>query len=435
MVSSMKRYKVEGMATNKFARPSKNLPWAGKTVQPDQVEQELRSLWHLAADNMRISQNMNVRTSVLNFVIAALGTESARQASTLLRDLLSTQIARVTLVILDTDSESPSEVRTWVTLRSFHIISDVMRHPFEQITVTLSGDAVHSAANIIQSLLKPDLPVYLWWVDDLPTDVSIFSRLISSSSRVIVDSNDFTSPEERIQILSTILQANPACALSDLNWGRVTPWRELIAQFFDVADYRPYLVNVDFIEIEYAVLPQTEGDTNQTATSPNPIRALLLAAWLQTRLGWQQSDDDPLGTHDAQTGTYSWHMTKRHASAAISRPLIASQLGNAAIGIKESIDITIRPRLQAELHPGNICLVRLTSETNETPAVFTLDRSNDDDHVITSVQIPGSNRPQGTVNIAATHKENVMLSDELEIMGRDLLYEQTLHEVFSLLKQ
>jgi glucose-6-phosphate dehydrogenase assembly protein OpcA len=384
---------------------------------------------------MRISQNMNVRTSVLNFVICALGTESARRASALLREQLSTHIARVTLVILDTDRELPSEVRTWITLRSFHIISDVMRHPFEQITVTLSGDAVHNAANIIQSLLKPDLPVYLWWVDDLPTDISIFSRLISSSSRVIIDSNDFASPEERIQTLAEVLQNAPACALSDLNWGRVTPWRELIAQFFDVADYQPYLVNVDSIEIEYAVLPQT-GNSDQASTNipPNPIRALLLAAWLQTRLGWQQSEEDFAGTHDTQTGTYSWHMTERQVSSAISRPLIASQSGDLAMQIRESLDIFIRPRLQAELHPGNICLVRLTSQTNDTPAVFTLDRSDDDDHVITSVQIPGSNRPQGTVNIAATHKESVMLNDELEIMGRDYLYEQTLHGVFSLLK-
>ena len=105
------------------------------------------------------------------------------------------------------------------------------------------------------------------------------------------------------------------------------------------------------------------------------------------------------------------------------------------MGAKGSIDISIRPRLQAELHPGNICLVRLTSETSDTPAIFTLDRGDDDDHVTTSVQIPGSNRPQGTVDLAATHNENIMLSDELEIMGRDHLYEQTLHGAFSLLRQ
>jgi glucose-6-phosphate dehydrogenase assembly protein OpcA len=423
------------MATDKSAKPGGKLSWAGKSVRPDQVEEELISFWHLAADNMRTSQNMNVRTSVLNFVICALDIESARNASALLRELSSTHIARVTLVILDTRNELPSEVATWVTLRSFPIISDVMRHPFEQVTVTLSGDAVHSATNIIQSLLKPDLPVYLWWVDDLPQDLSIFRKLISSSSRVIIDSNDFTAPEKRIQDLSELLQHEPDSALSDLNWGRITPWRELIAQFFDVAEYRPYLVNVDSIEIEHAVTPQTgETDHASTSISPNPIRALLLAAWLQTRLGWQQSNDDPQGIHDAKTGTYSWHMTERKASSAITGPLIASQTGKLALATRGSIDITVRPRPQAELHPGNICLVRLSSQMGDAPATFTIDRGDDDDHVVTSVQIPDGTLLQGAVNIAATHKENIMLSDELEIMGRDHLYEQTLHEVFSLLK-
>jgi glucose-6-phosphate dehydrogenase assembly protein OpcA len=433
MVFTMRRYKVGGMATDKSAKPGGKLPWAGKSVRPDQIEEELISLWHLAADNMRTSQNMNVRTSVLNFVICALSIESAQHASTLLRELSSTHIARVTLVILDMRSNLPSEVFTWITLRSFPIISDVMRHPFEQVTVALSGNAVYNAANTIQSLLKPDLPVYLWWVDDLPQDLSLFHRIISSSSRTIIDSSVFITPDERIKELSTLLQNAPDSALSDLNWARITPWCELIAQFFDVAEYRPYLVNADSIEIEHAVTGKT--DQASTLISPNPIRALLLAAWLQTRLGWQRSADDPQGMHDAKTGTYSWHMTKRKTSSAITGPLIASQSGKLALATGGSIDITIRPRLQTELHPGNICLIRLSCKTNDIPAVFTINRGDDDDHVVTSVQISGSNRPQRAVNIAATHKENVMLSDELEIMGRDHLYEQTLHEVFLLLNQ
>ena len=143
------------MATDITTNSSGKLPWAGKSVRPDQVEDALTTLWHLAADNMRISQNMNVRTSVLNFVICALSSDAARQASTLLRDLSSTHIARVILVILDTRSELPNSVSTWITLRSFPIISDVMRHPFEQITVRLSGNAAYSAAQIIQPFFNP----------------------------------------------------------------------------------------------------------------------------------------------------------------------------------------------------------------------------------------------------------------------------------------
>src|SRR5258708_21336352 len=89
------------------------LPWAGKKVQTEQVENEISRLWRLSSDNVRISQNSNVRTSVLNLVICASDIESAQQASTTIRNLSSTHVARVILIILDTTSDMSSSVSTW----------------------------------------------------------------------------------------------------------------------------------------------------------------------------------------------------------------------------------------------------------------------------------------------------------------------------------
>jgi hypothetical protein len=75
----------------------------------------------------------------------------------------------------------------------------------------------------------------------------------------------------------------------------------------------------------------------------------------------------------------------------------------------------------------------LTSTLDGKQAVFSIDRGDDDKHVITSVDIPDSPLPQRVVHVAATHKEIELLNDELEIMGHDRLYEETLHEVFNLL--
>jgi glucose-6-phosphate dehydrogenase assembly protein OpcA len=423
------------MATGKSLEPGRKLSWAGKLVCLDQIERELLSLWHLAADNMRISQNMNVRTSVLNFIICAPNPASAKRASTLLRGLSSTHIARVILVILDAQSNYPPDISTWITLRSFPIISDIMRHTFEQITALFTANAIYDAANLVHSLLKPDLPVYLWWVDDLPTDLSIFCQILTNNKRVIVDSNEFIAPEERIQQLSQFLQVTPDCALSDLNWGRITPWRELIAQFFDVADYRPYLVNINSIEIEHAVLPLSEAPSPQdTSISSNPIPALLLATWLQTRLGWLISNNDTTLVRNTQTGIYRWHLTNRKPSPTTATSLITTLPDRLARTSKDYITITVQPRIQSGLLPGTICLVRLTSQKDDSLAIFSINRGDDEQYVVTSVQIPGYNHPQRTVNIAATHKENEMLHDELEITGRDYLYERSLHEVSSLLK-
>jgi hypothetical protein len=86
------------------------LPWAGKKVQLQDVEEELSHLWRMSADNVRTSQNINVRTSVLNLVICAPDLASAQRASKFMRDLLSTHIARFTLLVLDSSTTTPSSV-------------------------------------------------------------------------------------------------------------------------------------------------------------------------------------------------------------------------------------------------------------------------------------------------------------------------------------
>ena len=150
-------------------------------------------------------------------------------------------------------------------------------------------------------MLKPDLPAYLWWVGDPPSDDAVFSNLIELSSRVIVDSTTFFNPEQDIHTLALIRQATPECALSDLNWGRITPWRQLIVQFFDIQAYRPYLDGVITIEIEHAAAPlATPTRSEQGDVSPNPACALLLAGWLKARLGWSFDVQDTHNIHDTQ---------------------------------------------------------------------------------------------------------------------------------------
>ncbi|GCF07062.1 glucose-6-phosphate dehydrogenase assembly protein OpcA [Dictyobacter arantiisoli] len=420
------------MAMDNSATAGMHLPWAGKKVRQELVEDELISLWHLAADNMRISQNMNVRTSVLNFVICAQDEKSAQEASVLLRDLSSTHIARVTLLILDPRSDIPSEVSTWITLRSFPIISDVMRHHFEQIAVTVNGAATHYADNIVEALLKPDLPVYLWWLNDLPEQLDVFQRLLRISSRVIIDSSRFSQPEKQMRAISTLLQESSHCALSDLTWGRVTALRELIAQFFDIADYRLYLMGLHTITIEYAV-PSTQATTGAHAHLRKPGGALLLAAWLKTRLGWLLLEDEQDKYRDRESGVFSWHMSSRDMTKVVTQPASATEEGAQISTPPGGIDIEIRPRVLSDSEPGTICLVQLIGTDHGKQATFTIERGDDDDHVITSVDVPASTRPPRTVNIAATHKESKLLHNEMEITGRDHLYEKSLHEVFALL--
>ena len=416
---------IEGTANNPVIR----LPWAGKLIPIESTEKELALLWKISADNMRMGLNTNVRTSVLNLIICAPDIESAQHASRLLRDVSSMHLARVTIVILNSSEGAPSNVSTWITLRCFSIISDLMRHCFEQTTVLASGSAVRAIANIIQPLLKPELPVYLWWLGDPPSDDRVFNSLVALSSRVIVDSTSFFNPEQDMHTLALLLQGSPECALRDLNWARLNPWRQLIAQFFDVAEYRPYLVGVNSIEIAHAVAPLATPMRDEYGdVSPNPARALLLAGWLKARLGWTMATDTSKNRYDTTSGTYYWQMD-RSTNPRLTRVLVSTRAKPT-----KAASIYIRPQVYSDMPPGSICFLRLASEVEGKHAAFTITREDDPDHVLTSVEILHNPRPQRTVSLSTLYDESRLLSDELEIMKRDLLYEQTLQEVAELLE-
>jgi len=397
----------------------------------EEVEDVLSSLWRMSADNLRIGANLSVRTSVLNLIICAPDVETAQRVSIILRKLSSTHLSRVVILILDSSENSPNAITAWVTLRCFSVISDLMRHCFEQTTMLASGSSIRFAANIIQPLLKPDLPVYLWWLGDPPDQNDpTFAGLVDLSNRIIVDSTSFFSPEQDIRTLAALFQASPDSALSDLNWGRLTPWRQLTIQFFDVPEYRPYLAGVDSIEIEHAVAPlAVPTRTEQGDVSPNPTRALLLAGWLKARLGWTMVSKEYL---DTASGTYHWIM-ERTANLRTTRSLTpirskTGKLGNIA-------SISIRPRVQTEMRPGSICLVRLVSKMENKQATFTISREEDLNTVLTSVELSHETRPKRTVSLAAENNEGELLRDELEILGHDYLFEQTLLEVAEMLSE
>jgi len=422
------------MANDTAESPGIRLPWAGKNVRIEHLEEELAFLWKMSADNLRTGQNTNVRTSVLNLVICAPDIETARHASTVLRDLSSTHLARVTILILDRSDDAPASITTWITLRCFSVLSDLMRHCFEQTTMLATGSALRFVANMIQPLLKPDLPVYLWWLGDPPDDDTIFSSLVNLSTRVIVDSTSFFNPEQDILTLASFIQASPQWALSDLNWGRITLWRQLVAQFFDVAEYRPYLAGINSIEIEHVAAPLAMPiRTEQGEVSPNPTRALLLAGWLKALLGWTLPESSAQHHRDTASGTYRWHM-ERSAGPRATHQLVSPRSKMARSAHTQHTNIHIRPRVQPDMRPGSICLVRLVSQIENKRTTFTINREDDPDNVFTSVEQAKEIRLQRTVNLVETHKESDLLHDELEIMGHDHLFEQTLQEVAELLE-
>ncbi len=392
------------------------LPWAGKQIRIEEVDTVLSSLWKMSADNLRIGANLHVRTSVLNLVICTPDATSAHYASTLLRSLSSTHLARATIVILDASQETPDLLESWVTLRCFSMISDLMRHCFEQTTLLTSGQANSVLHSTLPRVLRANLPTYLWWIGDTTgADNTIFHRVAELCQRAIVDSATFLQPEQDIHALATSYKNAPQVALSDLTWGRLTPWRQLVAQFFDMPEYLPFLNGIERIEIEHVAAPLAEprvGDNGEV--SPNPTAALLLAGWLKTSLNLALAPEGSAqNLHETQSGTYQWQIK-------------VPTSGTSAV-------MQIQPHIQSNLRRGSLYLVRLTCTAENKRAIFTIKRDADSDYVLTSVEVAQETRPMRIVNLPVRYNESELLCNELEIMGHDQLFEQVLQEVDILL--
>ena len=369
----------------------------------------------MSADNMRIGANLHVRTSVLNLLICTPDSQSALYASKLLRDLSSTHIARATLVILDQRADAPDALESWVTLRCFSMISDLMRHCFEQTTLLASGRAAKSLPATLSNVLNTRLPVYLWWIGDTRgADDTIFRNIAEMCERVIVDSATFFQPEQDIHTLASYCKAAPQTALSDLNLGRLTLWRQLVAQFFDSPEYLPLLSCIEHIEIEHAAAPLAAVNRTESGeVSPNPTAALLLAGWLKTSLNMELVAESSENQRNTTEGTYQWLLN-------------LPARGRQAL-------MQIRPHVQAGQLPGSLFLVRLTCANEKRRVVFTIKRDADSAHVQTSVESAEKTHPVRTVNLPDRHNASELLHNEMEITVHDQFFEQALQELELLL--
>ncbi len=405
------------MANNTAGDPLIPLPWAGKRARIEEMDAFLSSLWNMSADNMRTIAN--VRTSVLNLVICTPDTESAHYANELLRDLSSPHLARATIAILNNDAQAPDVLQSWGILRCFSTASDLSRHCFEQATLLTSGMATRKLGQTLPAVLKAYLPAYLWWIGDITgVDLTVFREVATLCQRVIVDSATFFQPEQDIHTLAAYARQSPDVALSDLNWARLDPWLQLVAQFFDVAEYLPFLAGIEKIEIEHAAAPLAMPSSGVGGTvSLNPTSAFLLGSWLKSRLALELVEGSTHNLYDTGSGSYQW-------------------LLNLADEDDEARDVLmqIRPNIQGT-QPGSLALVRLTCLHEGRRATFTIERDPGTDNVFTSVDLIGDKRPRRTVNLPVHQDEHELLRKELEVVGHNALFEESMLEVERLLNR
>jgi glucose-6-phosphate dehydrogenase assembly protein OpcA len=252
-------------------------PQAPERIDVATLERQLGDLWkQMASKSQEEGQQTAVtRACVHNLVVYAPGERSESELSRLLADLMVDQPGRVILMLSD-QSIRRDTLSGWVNAQCHFTAGQRQQVCSELITVRAGRSELHNLSSLVIPLLVPDLPIFFWWREDLTTDWKLFEELLENADRVILDSARFTQPVPSLKRVVEILRAERgATSFSDLNWNRLTPWRQMITGFFDHTSCRGMLNCISSLDIQ------------ASTTSKASAEAILLVGWLASRLKWQ----------------------------------------------------------------------------------------------------------------------------------------------------
>lgn len=126
-------------------------------------------------------------------------------------------------------------------------------------TTVIEGLVPRYLNNAVASLRLSSLPALAWWrapsAEGLPELADLVDRLV-------------LDVDEPARLWRLVPHLSARTAVSDLRWARLTRWRDLFAQFFDLPE----------------VVEAAEGFTRLEVTAGDAYTARLLAGWIRSRL-------------------------------------------------------------------------------------------------------------------------------------------------------
>ena len=375
------------------------------TLDVQAVEQELGELWKQNAGETDIEEEGAVmRARVLNLLVYVENEAALAKVNELLNEITSAHPCRV-IVMLGEPSAEDQDIEMFVSAHCLtHTDGGGKNLCGEQLTLKARGRFTVELPSAAVPLLVPDLPVFLWWAGAPRLDDQIFERLSRAADRVVIDSADFRRPyDDMLELTGRLLsRRKDHAAISDLNWARLTSWRTLLASFYDVEEYRASLAGTNRVRIEYV-----PHDLTPEAVAP---KALILAGWLASRLGWRTMPEQSLTKNER--GVHAVRLEKDERQIAV-----------------EFAGVESRQQMQ-----GWIARIELYAASQQT-ATFVVLRSPDGRYLETEVGggDGGETRSSRTL-IGGDKTEAELLASELAIISYDRIYEAALAAAASMLK-
>ncbi len=377
-----------------------------KTLDVEVVERHLAELWQeTARDPQADAETAVLRARVANLLVFVSNDAALDDLHQMLGELTAIHPSRV-LAMLGAREATDQDIEMSVeSICQTDKRTGAKRLSCEEITLKAFGKFVIELPSAALPLLMPDLATFLWWRNAPQLSDKVLDKLLRATDRLVIDSLEFTNPPVDLSETNKLFGAKEYdhVGVSDLNWARLTFWRELLADFYDVAAYRTWLDGVDSVQIDY-VAPELD----EVTLAP---QALLFAGWLASRLGWSLAVERPV-QEDSQT--------------------LAFKFGcEAGVDRQREIQLRLKRVERGERKPGRLVQVELRS-SQEKAGSFKVARSDDNLYVLAEAKL-GRQTHRGRVLPVRNRSAAQLLSREMEILCNDQIYQEAVAVVAKLI--
>jgi glucose-6-phosphate dehydrogenase assembly protein OpcA len=256
--------------------PTPEVAWHGESVTIGDVLSALSGIRRKAAQTEAGDEaHPHPRNCVMTLVAVATSDADERRAQ---RAAVAISAQHPSLAIIV--CEEPN-------VRTGRIDASIATHPLsassqskaqcDMVSLRVPGATGEHLAALVDPLLISGVPTYLWWLDTPPFGTKELVDALRICDALVVDSSRFDRPYHSFLGLADLaLHSHKRLGVADLQWARLAPWREAIAQFFEPKERRSFMGGIAELGVDYA----GEGRGNR-------IAAALLIGWFASTLGWK----------------------------------------------------------------------------------------------------------------------------------------------------
>lgn len=247
-------------------------------AQPEQILKSLGKLWtSLGQEEKEHGKPTVLRACAMTLIVAANEPDGGFSSSQIISELMHEHPSRGIVLTVSERAEKDLEARVFA--QCWKPFGKAQQICCEQIEIVARPQSWPHVGPTLIGLLVADLPVVFWCrhAEAIGPQATVDQKagleaVMSLATKTILDSKD----QDAAASIGCIAEWRArGRQIADLEWTRLTPWREPIARLFESGRENPYS-SFHHVEIAYA---------NDSV----PASALYLAGWLAHPFGARAS--------------------------------------------------------------------------------------------------------------------------------------------------